>query len=150
MEKFSGDGWIRLFEVCLCDRYETQCLKHALAGTLTVIKGGEVHKGSRVTDGLVQSVLFFTGLPPTKVSYNSDVQHMAITVFCQICARMWPLHIDLRPALIEILLILLQQCDPTYRKKVQIFFNIQIRNLILELSLIGHDCSTRFSAGIVK
>jgi len=67
--------WLNsLFELCLCDRYKTHCLKHASAGTLTVIEGGKVQKGSWVTDGSVQCVFFFTGSPSTKVSYNLDVQ----------------------------------------------------------------------------
>ena len=141
--KFIQAGWFRLFQVCIPGHYETHSLINAAAGTLTTIKGGVVHKGSGAIKGGVRSVLFFTGSPKnSSESYDSDVQHTAITVFIQFCSRICFLPIDTATfaQIIETLLILLNQCHETYRRSVPTFFRsddgkkIKLHQLLMELS----------------
>ena len=141
-EKFIEEGWCRLFQVCIPGHFETHSLTNAAAGTLTTIKGGVVHKGSGAAkDGGVRSVLFFTGSPAkSSKSYNSDVQHTAITVFVQCCQRikLIPGEKAILAQMIETLLILLNQCHVSYRQSVPSHFRndgnyIRMHQLLTEL-----------------
>ena len=151
-EKFIQEGWFCLFQVCIPGHFETHRFTNAAAGTLTTIEGGVVHKGSGAAKGGVRSVLFFTGSPSeSSESYNSDVQHTAITVFIQFCSRipLLPTDTETLAQIIETLLILLNQCHPTYRQSVPTFFRddekkyIQLHKLLMELSRHKQGTYTR-------
>ena len=154
-ERFINEGWFRLFQVCFPAKYQTHLLENVSAGTLTTIQGGVVHKGAGVEDKTVRSVLFFTGSPSESQSYNSDVQHTAITVFIQFCARIWKPGKGYLPEIIAMLQVLLQQCHSKYRASIANHYPTvgrtkHIHALLSDLTNTGKSYDNNYILRIVK
>ena len=128
-----------MFLACDLSRCQTHYVSSAPAGTLTRIDGGVVHKGSKCKGKRVRCILFFLCSPDQNHLYDPDNQNTDVSSTIELIRQIYKskdgkLHI----ASLELLLILLLNCEESYKKRIHNYFANEpmVESLLKDLAKI--------------
>ena len=134
-----GKGLYKMFLACDLSRCQSHHVWSAPAGTLTRIDGGVVHKGSKCKGKRIRCILFFSCSPDQNHLYDPDNQNTNVSLTIELIRQIYKskdgkLHI----ALLELLLILLLNCEESYKKRIHNYFANEpmVESLLKELATI--------------
>ena len=120
-------------------RCQTHYLPRVPSGILTIIGGRVVHKGSKCNGKRVRCIIFFSCSPDRNHSYNPDNQNTDVSSTIELIRQIYKskdgkLHI----ASLELLLILLLNCEESYKKRIHNYFANEpmVESLLKELATI--------------